>query len=83
MNTRKPSSHEETIIAFGREFTCRFEREAGGSYRAICRDFPDTVAFGATLDEARAHVRGELNFWLDAAYPPEYPATSGSGEAVV
>jgi hypothetical protein len=24
-----------------------------------------------------------LNFWLDAAYPPEYPATSDSGASMV
>jgi predicted RNase H-like HicB family nuclease len=71
MSTQKLSNHGEIITAFGRKFACCLEREPSGRYRAICHDFPGTVAFGATLDEARAHMRGELNFWLDAAYPPE------------
>jgi predicted RNase H-like HicB family nuclease len=80
MKTPKPSIHEETITSFSRKFACHFERVAGGSYRATCLDFQDTVAFGATLDEARARMREELNFWLDAAYPPEahaYPGDTG------
>jgi hypothetical protein len=71
MKTRKPYLHEEIITILGRMFACCFEREVGGSYRVICREFADTVAFGETLDAARKHMRAELNFWLDAAYPPE------------
>jgi predicted RNase H-like HicB family nuclease len=71
MSTKKPLAHEETIVAFGRKFVCRFEHQAGRGYTATCPNYPDTVATGATLDEVRKHMRDELGFWLDAAYPPE------------
>jgi predicted RNase H-like HicB family nuclease len=67
MNTRSYHQHEETITAAGREYRCLFRREVDSGYRVTCDDLPPVLAFGETLDEARAEACEEIEAWVETA----------------
>ena len=59
MNPRTHHQHEENIAVAGRDYPCLFRREVDSGYRVTCADLPPVLAFGETLDEARANAREE------------------------
>jgi predicted RNase H-like HicB family nuclease len=65
MNTRTHHQHEEDIAVAGRDYRCLFRREVDSGYRVICAALPPMLAFGETLDEARANAREEIEAWID------------------
>jgi predicted RNase H-like HicB family nuclease len=67
MNTRNHHQHEETLTAAGREYRCLFRREVDSGYRVTCAELPPVLAFGETLDEARANAREEIEAWVETA----------------
>ena len=67
MNPRPHHQHEENIAVAGREYRCLFRREVDSGYRVTCADLPPVLAFGETLDEARANAREEIEAWVETA----------------
>jgi predicted RNase H-like HicB family nuclease len=65
MNTRTQHQHEEDIAVAGRDYRCLFRREVDSGYRVTCTALPPMLAFGETLDEARANAREEIEAWID------------------
>ena len=65
MNTKAHHQHEEDIIMAGRDYRCLFRREIDGGYRVTCAALPPVLAFGDTLDDARANVREEIEAWAE------------------
>ncbi len=65
MNTRTHHQHKEDIAVAGRAYRCLFRREVDSGYRVTCTDLPPMLAFGETLDEARANAREEIEAWID------------------
>ena len=66
MNTKTQHEHEEIIETVGRKFACLFRRDAAGGYFVTCPKLPPMMAYGETLDEARANAAEEIADWLDA-----------------
>ena len=64
MNPRPHHQHEEILTAAGREYQCLFRREVDSGYRVTCAELPPVLAFGETLDEARANAREEIEEWV-------------------
>ena len=67
MNPRTQHQHEEILTAAGREYQCLFRREVDSGYRVTCAELPPLLAFGETLDEARANAREEIEAWVVTA----------------
>ena len=67
MNLKIHHQHEKTLTAAGREYRCLFRREFDSSYRATCVDLPPMIAFGETLEEARAAAQEEIEAWVETA----------------
>ncbi len=67
MNPKTHHQHEETLTAAGREYQCLFRREVDSGYRVTCAELPPLLAFGETLDEARANAREEIEAWVEMA----------------
>ena len=67
MNPRTHHQHEEILTAAGREYQCLFRREVDSGYRVTCAKLPPVLAFGETLDEARANAREEIEAWIETA----------------
>jgi len=67
MNTKVIHEHEEIITAAGRDYRCLFRREVDSGYRVTCAELPPVLAFGETLDEARANAREEIEAWIETA----------------
>ena len=67
MNPRTHHQHEEILTAAGREYRCLFRREVDSGYRVTCAELPPVLAFGETLDEARANAREEIEAWVETA----------------
>ncbi len=67
MNIKTIHEHEEVITAAGREYRCLFRREVDSGYRVTCADLPPVLAFGETLEEARANAREEIEAWVETA----------------
>ena len=67
MNTKTIHEHEENVTVAGREYQCLFRREVDSGYRVTCTELPPLLAFGETLDEARANVREEIEVWVEVA----------------
>jgi predicted RNase H-like HicB family nuclease len=65
MNMRTHHQHEEDIAVAGRNYRCLFRREVDSVYRVTCADLPPMLAFGETLDEARANACEEIEAWID------------------
>jgi predicted RNase H-like HicB family nuclease len=65
MNAKAHQEHEEFVTADGRDFLCRFERDAAGGYVVTCDDLPPMLAYGETLAEARAQAAQEIVVWID------------------
>ena len=65
MNPRPQHQHEETITVTGREYRCLFRREVDSDYRVTCAALPPVLAFGETLDEARANACEEIEAWIE------------------
>ena len=65
MNTGTHHPHEEDIAVAGRVYRCLFRREVHSGYRVTCAALPPMLAFGETLDEARASAREEIEAWID------------------
>jgi predicted RNase H-like HicB family nuclease len=57
--------HKENIVVAGRDYRCLFRREVDSGYRVTCTALPPMLAFGETLDEARANAREEIEAWID------------------
>ncbi len=63
---RKPShDHEEFVAAADTEHLCLFRRDAGSGYQVTCPGLPPMIAFGDTIDEARANAREEIEGWIE------------------
>lgn len=56
-------AHKEEIIIDGEIFRCRFDRCADG-YAVTCPALPPMMAFGETIEQARAAARDELAGWM-------------------
>jgi predicted RNase H-like HicB family nuclease len=67
MNQKNHRQHEETLTAAGHEYQCLFRREIDSGYRVTCAELPPMLAFGETLDEARANAREEIEAWVETA----------------
>ena len=67
MNTKTQHHHEENIAVAGRDYRCLFHREVDSGYRVTCVALPPVLAFGETLDEARANAREEIEAWVETA----------------
>ena len=67
MNPRSHHQHEASLTAAGREYQCLFRREVDSGYRVTCAELPPVLAFGDTLDEARANAREEIEAWIETA----------------
>jgi predicted RNase H-like HicB family nuclease len=67
MNTKTIHEHEEIVTAAGHSYRCLFRREVDSGYRVTCADLPPVLAFGETLDEARANTREEIEAWVETA----------------
>ena len=65
MNPKTQHQHEETLTAASREYRCLFRREVDSGYRVTCAELPPVLAFGETLDEARANAREEIEAWVE------------------
>lgn len=66
MATKAPKEHEEILAADGRNFTCLFRPDAAGGYLVTCEEMPPMIAYGETLEDARAEAEQELTGWIDA-----------------
>jgi predicted RNase H-like HicB family nuclease len=60
MNTKGCRAHEEFITAAGERHRCLFHRDRRGGYCVTCSELPAMIAFGGTLNEARACARAEI-----------------------
>ena len=67
MNQKTHHQHEEDITVAGRAYRCLFRREVDSGYRVTCADPPPVLAFGETLEEARANAREEIEAWVETA----------------
>ena len=67
MNPQTHHQHEEIIVTAGREYQCLFRREVDSGYRVTCAALPPVLAFGETLDEARAAAQEEIEAWVETA----------------
>jgi len=67
MNPRPHHQHEDDLIVAGREYRCLFRREVDNGYRVTCAVLPPVLAFGDTLEEARANARDEIEAWIETA----------------
>ena len=67
MNPRTQHQHEEIITGAGKSYSCLFRREVDSGYRVTCAELPPLLAFGETLDEARANAREEIEAWVETA----------------
>jgi predicted RNase H-like HicB family nuclease len=67
MNPRTHHQHEEILAAADREYRCLFRREFDSSYRVTCAALPPVLAFGETLEEARAAAQEEIEVWVETA----------------
>jgi predicted RNase H-like HicB family nuclease len=67
MNPKPIHEHEKIITAAGQEYRCRFRREVDSGYRVTCAELPPVLAFGETLDEARANACEEIEAWVETA----------------
>jgi predicted RNase H-like HicB family nuclease len=70
MNSRE--HHYEYIAIDDREYRCRFEPETDAGYQVTSLDMPPLLAFGDTLEDARANIREELLTYAgaDERYDP-------------
>ena len=67
MTLRTHHQHEEILAAAGREYRCLFRREVDSGYRVTCAELPPVLAFGETLEEARAATQEEIEAWIETA----------------
>jgi predicted RNase H-like HicB family nuclease len=67
MNPRTQHQHGEILTVAGREYRCLFRREVDSGYRVTCVDVPPLLAFGETLEEARANAHEEIEVWIEVA----------------
>jgi predicted RNase H-like HicB family nuclease len=67
MNPTTHHQHEEDVAVAGRKYRCLFRREVDSSYRVTCAELPPVLAFGETLEEARAEAREEIEAWVETA----------------
>ena len=65
MNPNTHHQHEEDIAVAGREYRCLFRREVDSGYRVTCAALPPVLAFGETLEEARAAAQEEIEAWVE------------------
>jgi predicted RNase H-like HicB family nuclease len=65
MRTTAHQEHEEFVPAEGRDFLCRFERDAAGGYVVTCEELPPMLAYGETLAEARVQAVQEIEDWSE------------------
>jgi predicted RNase H-like HicB family nuclease len=73
-----PQTRTAGIAAAGRDYRCHIRRDGDG-YRVTCPAVPPAIAFGATLEEARANAREELEGWIDAEEKGEVARTALAG----
>lgn len=67
MNPTTHHQHEEVIVAAGHGYQCLFRREVDSGYRVTCAELPPVLAFGETLDKARANAHEEIEAWVETA----------------
>ena len=65
MNAKNQHEYEECIAAAGELGHCLFRRETTGGYRVTAPGLPAMIAFGDTLDEARAGAHAEIADLID------------------
>jgi len=63
MQKQKSTKRHEIQIAAGTKYACHLEREAEGGYTVTCPALPAVVAYGDTLEEARANAREAIEAW--------------------
>jgi predicted RNase H-like HicB family nuclease len=55
----------ETVSTIHAQYVCTFRPEPGGGYTVRCAAFPELIANGRTLEEARAAAREALELCLE------------------
>jgi antitoxin HicB len=58
-------SPQERVRAVSAQYVCTFRPEPEGGYTVLCPAFPETVSYGATLEQTRSNAREAIELCVE------------------